>query len=277
MKKSQIGLLLLALGLIAGLYFLPKVVVNKTSDGEKITKTESNPEKQTEKSNDSAHSSSENSELPADLLELRTQVKNTSGAKKNALQLKLAEALFKLQKFDSAGLYYETITDEKNQYIALEKAGDAYYEALTFAVNKEKADRMAEKARATFKKILEQNPKNYKAKAKMAMTFVGTENPMQGILMLREVVQEDPKNEFAVYNLGILSFQSGQYDKAESRFLKLSQLNPKDVNAFFYLGLSQKELGKKKEAIANLMKAKTLDKSPEVQASIDEQLEELNK
>ena len=46
---------------------------------------------------------------------------------------------------------------------------------------------------------------------------------MQGIMMLREVLEEDPKNELALFNMGMLSIQSGQYDKAVERLVELGK------------------------------------------------------
>ena len=66
------------------------------------------------------------------------------------------------------------------------------------------------KAIDCYKKVIEINPKNYDAKTDLGVCYAeGTSNPMQGILMLREVVQEAPKHVMAQYNLGVLSVKSG--------------------------------------------------------------------
>jgi len=80
------------------------------------------------------------------------------------------------------------------------------------------------------------------------MTYVTTTNPMQGIAMLREVLEENPNHIKATENLGLLSIQSRQYDKAVVRFEKLVQLTPNDVSAHLYLGVSYKETGAKEKA-----------------------------
>ena len=48
----------------------------------------------------------------------------------------------------------------------------------------------------------------------------------QGVFKLREIEQEDSTNERALYHLGKLSMQSGQFEKAEVRFKKLILLHP---------------------------------------------------
>ena len=65
---------------------------------------------------------------------------------------------------------------------------------------------MVESAIASYKKVLEINPKNLDAQTDLGVCYAeGTGNPMQGILMLREVVKENPEHESAQFNLGILS------------------------------------------------------------------------
>jgi len=53
------------------------------------------------------------------------------------------------------------------------------------------------------------------------------------------------------------------------------ELDPKNVNGNFYLGVSLAETGKKAEAIEVFKKVKTLKKDPELQASVDEYLKKL--
>jgi Flp pilus assembly protein TadD len=97
---------------------------------------------------------------------------------------------------------------------------------------------------------------------------------MQGIALLREVLEEDPDNEQATFNLGILSIQSGQYDRAVERFEKLATLYPENLQAQFYLGLSYLETGKRAKARKQFEKVKELDADPAVQAAVDGYLEE---
>jgi len=80
------------------------------------------------------------------------------------------------------------------------------------------------------------------------MTFVAGPNPMQGITLLREVLDEDPQNEMAIYNLGMLAITSGQLDKAVERFETLLALDPKNPEAHFYVGYCLFELGRKEES-----------------------------
>ncbi len=77
------------------------------------------------------------------------------------------------------------------------------------------------------------------------------ENPMQGIMMLRDILKEEPDNIKVLYQLGLFSIQSNQLEKAVGRFEEVTQLNnPEYKDAWFYLGQCYAGLEKKEEAIA---------------------------
>ncbi|MCF8256365.1 MAG: tetratricopeptide repeat protein [Flavobacteriales bacterium] len=59
--------------------------------------------------------------------------------------------------------------------------------------------------------------------------------PMQGIGLLKEVEQADPNNVKALINLGYFSVRSGQFDKAEERFIRALKADPDYSEAYLYL------------------------------------------
>jgi Flp pilus assembly protein TadD len=98
---------------------------------------------------------------------------------------------------------------------------------------------------------------------------------MQGIVLLREVLAEDPKNETALFNLGMLSIQSGQYDRAIERLTELITVNPGHVQGLLLLGVAYMNKGDKIKAREQFEKVKTLDKDPAVTATADSYLNDL--
>jgi cytochrome c-type biogenesis protein CcmH/NrfG len=70
---------------------------------------------------------------------------------------------------------------------------------------------------------------------------------MQGIMMLREIAESDPSHVKSQLNLGLLSVQSKQFDKALARFEKVLQLNPNHIEAAYYKGVTLVELEKLKK------------------------------
>lgn len=74
------------------------------------------------------------------------------------------------------------------------------------------------------------------------------ENSMKGILSIRKVTEINPKNVAAQLKLGEFSIQTGQYEKAETRFRNVLELQPKNEYAKLQLALVQQSLGKTAEA-----------------------------
>ena len=71
-----------------------------------------------------------------------------------------------------------------------------------------------------------------------AMDLIRGDNPMEGIFMLREILEKDPKNKEALYNLGVLSIQTAQYQNAVNRFNQIIAIDSSDKRAYLQLGIS---------------------------------------
>lgn len=212
-----------------------------------------------------------------ELSALRTRYQQEANA---ATRLKLSEELAakyaEVSKFDSAGYYYEQVAVSRPGEKIYQKAADQYFEAFSFAATPERSKELGAKARALYEKVLKNNPGNLDAKTNLAMTYIAIgEAPMQGITLLREVIATDPDNEKALFNLGILSIQSRQHDKAVERFRHLTKVNPKHVQGNFYLAVSLAATGQKEEARQVFQKARKLDADPGFQAAVDNELAKL--
>jgi tetratricopeptide (TPR) repeat protein len=289
MKKSIILSCVLALALVGTLYSLPKVVVNTKAKEVDNGKTEvaaasgasapaapASGAASSETSSGMHDGATLSPEQQKNVDQLRSGFNQASGKDKIAAGLKLSDTFAKLQKFDSAARYAETVAELSPSIENITRAGDRYYEAYGFAVDDAKAKSLGTKTREFYGKAIEKNPGLLAAKANMAMTYVNTENPMSGILMLREVLDTDPTNELALFNLGILSMRSNQYSKAADRFRQILTNNPENTKAKFYLGLTLVELGKKDEARKVLAEVKKEEKDPVIQQALIELQERLD-
>lgn len=87
------------------------------------------------------------------------------------------------------------------------------------------------------------------------------ENPMEGILALRQIAEEDSSNIEAQLWLGIFSLQSGQLDKARERFEKVKAIDPNQPEAYWQLGQMEMEAGNYLLAIPNFKRSVELDSS----------------
>lgn len=275
MKKTQ--LILLAAGIIAvgGLYALPKSVVDSKGNADSISQEEdSSPTSESNAA--SKHEEVLSSDQLAEISSLRNQTQESNTKEeKIAAFLGLADIFQNLSKNDSAGYYLGLAYEEKQDVSVAEKAGKAYYEAFSFALDPEKVSRTAELARTFLSKVLEKDPSRLDLKTKLAMTYVSSANPMQGITMLREILVTDPQNEDALFNMGVLSMQSGQYKRATERFEELLQYHPENIQGQFYLGVSYFEDNLKNKSKAQFQKVKEMTKDLIILGSVQSYLDKL--
>lgn len=82
----------------------------------------------------------------------------------------------------------------------------------------------------------------------LALTLIEGANPMEGVFMLRDIVENNPKDTEALYYLGVLSNQTGQYINAAERFNQLIAIDSSDKRAYLQLGISNHNLGDKEKA-----------------------------
>jgi tetratricopeptide (TPR) repeat protein len=191
--------------------------------------------------------------------------------------VQLAKVFEKAKKYDSAGFWYESAM-RYNPSMHLEfEAGSSYFEGLPFIASPSKLDAGAAKVR----KLLEAVPKTDKryaeAQARAALTWVNSPQPMKGILRLRELAEANPENSFIAGQLGLLSYQSGQYEKAIDRFRKVLSLEKGNVNAWFYLSSSLFQTGRKEEAAAAAKSGLPFATDDQTKASFEEILHQTEK
>ncbi|MBO0930646.1 tetratricopeptide repeat protein [Fibrella aquatilis] len=282
MKASTLYVLVATVGLSAGLYSLPRwVVQNKTKQlgnapGGRSTATPVSDSMNVVANTGTKDESTIEHNQPLtpgqqkQVETLQQAYATATPATRPAVAQRLVSFFRSASRFDSAahytGILAQLAPTEQN-YL---RAGDQYFEAYGFAVNEKKTAYLGEKTREFYQKALDKNPNLLAAKANMAMTYVNTQTPMQGIMLLREVLQQDPTNELALFNLGMLSMRSGQYSKAIDRFRQILVNDPTNRRAQFYLGVSLVETNQKEEAKTVLADVKANEKDPQIQAAIKE-------
>jgi tetratricopeptide (TPR) repeat protein len=274
MSKSQIIIIVTGIASVILLFSLPKIIVK--SDKELAEEKPKTPPQTENKSEMKAVHKAEVSENDLNAIEsLRKSFLSVSNKeKKTNFADSLVKAYRNIYRFDSAAKYSEVVSEMKPTTLNWAKTAEVYMEAADFASDADKPG-YNEKARKYYNRILDKEPGNLEIKSKLALTYVSSDNPMQGIKILREVLKTDPKNESALYSLGILSIQSGQYDKAVKRFEDLLNVNPKHSTGQFYLGVAWANLGDKTKALEAFKKARELDRDPEFRATVDSYMKDL--
>ncbi len=111
---------------------------------------------------------------------------------------------------------------------------------------------LATQAKELFEIALKLNPQNDSSKIGLGACYMFgniSDNPMQGILAVKEIADKDPSNAYAQMMLGLGGIQSGQYDKAIERFLNVINLQPGNLEAILNLAQVYDRQNNKADAV----------------------------
>jgi tetratricopeptide (TPR) repeat protein len=137
---------------------------------------------------------------------------------------------------------------------------------------------MALRAKELFDKALVINPDNDSSRIGIGVCYMFgniSDNPMQGILAIREIADKHPDNLYAQMMLGLGGIQSGQYDKAAERFLTVVQKQPNNIEAILNLAGVYERMGNKIEAVKWYKDALNFIQVPEAKKDIEERIKSL--
>ena len=163
--------------------------------------------------------------------------------------------------------------------------------SLTFAAHlilenlrNEENDRLkrwkALQAKDLFERSLRINDKNDSTIVGLGACYIFgniADNPMEGILKVRQVVERDSTNIYAQMVLGHGSLVSGQYDRAIDRFGKVLAINPKNLEAILMMAEVYERKADKTNAIKWYSNALPLAPNPNMKTALEKRIEELKK
>jgi len=137
---------------------------------------------------------------------------------------------------------------------------------------------LATQAKELFDKALTINPGNDSSKIGVGVCYMFgniSDNPMQGILAVREIADKNPDNLYAQMMLGLGGIQSGQYDKAAERFLLVVKKQPDNVEAILNLAGIYERLDNKPEAVKWYKNVLNYIQIPQAKKEIEERIKSL--
>jgi len=114
---------------------------------------------------------------------------------------------------------------------------------------------------------------------KKASQMIQNGQPMKGVMLLRGILEKDENNIDAIWELGKLSMQSQQYEKAIGRFEKFVSLTGGEdkVSGLIYLSDAYFFNSERQKSLDNLFKAKALNKKSDLVIDIEERINIINK
>lgn len=116
-----------------------------------------------------------------------------------------------------------------------------------------------ERALKYFQQASVLDPKLEVGRLNQGIALLNMQRPAPAGKILLEIVQHDPRNVRAWYNLGLLYKSEGQAEKALDAFDRVAALDPKDADTLYFIGSTHAELHQYSEAIAAFQKALALN------------------
>ena len=245
MLKVRVILGVVTVLLIFGMYQMPRVVVENdvVNDAQQLSQPEDlngeNPE---------GHTVAVDVEQAKIITSLREKIETERNPK---ILVNFADSLgriyVKVNNLDSAFYFSKRILEADPGQTGQLRSGLLVYRIFEVTNDPKKAQALGVRVRSLLEPLAEETG-DESLKVKLGMTYVVTSNPMQGILMIREVLENNPQNTEALFKLGLLAVQSGQTEKAIERFEAVLKITPNDWNSVLYLGVSHAELGQVEKA-----------------------------
>lgn len=181
----------------------------------------------------------------------------------------LAHSYLQYHRIDTA-LYYARILGQSDASAALRKGALYLYRAYDLAQDSS----LAVEARTYLEAAISRYPKDYTLRVQQALTYLRSDEPMQGIRMLKALEAKAPEDPSVLFALGRLSLQTGQYQKGEEKLRKLLELYPKHVEGMLYLGRYFMQNQRLSEGQAILKQARRISTDPALLKIVDIYLKE---
>lgn len=273
MKLPQVILVSIAVLLGVGLYLTPisPIAQNQEMPGE-------NP------ANAATHS------ILDDLTEIKNELDSAALANLNNWETssdpKTADSIiayFDLIRKPLGSSYYALKRAEKTDSVNhWTEAGERFLLNAKYMGSQAQKSSWFAQSKACFEKAIELDPNDLDIQVDLGVCLIegasllGTP-PMEGIGVLKKVEQQDPNNIKALINLGYFAIRSGQFDKAEERFIQVLKIDPNYSEAYLYLADLHEQQKKYAEAVKDLENYKSLANDPQRIKEVDAYILELNK
>ncbi len=283
MKKKQYVLSAIALALCFALYFGGKTVAPKKET--------------THSANDGHDHAAEKLAFSSILSELKSKISTQQAAKLNILENSVMRGDVKeqqlhqyhqlarywrdtIQAFEPYAYYTSEASKLENSEKSLTFAARLFVDRLMMTENTAMQSWLAEQAKVLFEKALTINPTNDSSKIGLGACFIFgniSNNPMEGILPIKQIVDKDPSNMYGQMVLALGGKKSGQYDKAIDRFKIIVSREANNIEAVFHIAECYDLKGDKMNAIVFYEKAKQMIQIPQAKEELNKRIMELKK
>ena len=182
-------------------------------------------------------------------LEVRDQARRilesmqgTDGAERAVLLAQLVELYLSHGAFSEAASAQEEVASTLDSPVAWADAGNLFYRSMQEAQGPLKR-REAERAISAYTRSLELDPENLDVRTDMATTYLATDNPMEGVRQLRQVLDANPSHVQANFNYGVMLSMIGRRDQAVRQFERVMEIVDPNTETYQQAQSALQELG----------------------------------
>ncbi|HMB89913.1 MAG TPA: tetratricopeptide repeat protein, partial [Rhodothermales bacterium] len=154
---------------------------------------------------------------------LETEIEQLEGEAKLAKQRELANLFIGGGRLDRAALVQQEIAEVQSTPEEWKRAGDLFYDWMSTLQDQAKPP-VAQQAIAAYQRVLEVQPDNHDVRTDMATAYLSSNNPMQGVQEIKQVLDADPNHLHARFNYGIMLALIGRGDQATEQFEAVKSL-----------------------------------------------------
>jgi len=250
MNKAQIWALFIALALFLGLYFGfdTHPSKHKTIEQSRAIQGEQTSFETLQENAVAALQGEQKNILSA--LEVKLEAA-TNDAEKVLVLKNLSAFWYNSKQLPVSGGFAEQVANLENADSSWSVAGGTFFTALVEAQDPAIRDYCAKHAVAAFENAASLAPERVEHRVNLALVWAENpkpDNPMQAVMMLRDLEKQHPENP-SVYNaLGRLAIKTGQWQKAVERLEKSWSLNKNNPNTPCLLARAYDGLGNSTKA-----------------------------
>ncbi len=249
MSKKQVTVLLAMVLLFCLIYFLGDT---KSKDQQLVEKSRSENIESTGIQNLLIEAKSNLDDTQKGILNaLTSEVDKSQDSLKVPVLEKLSSTWYSYGYPAIAGHYAEEIANTLNTEDSWAIAGSTFGICLRTSEEQKIRDYCLKRSVQAFENAISLNPDKVDYRTNLALNFVESppqENPMKGILMLRELNEKYPNDIGVLKQLGRLAIMTGQYDKAKERLTRAYNIAPENVELNCFLAQALESLGNMEEA-----------------------------
>ncbi len=175
---------------------------------------------------------------PTQATEIQSLTQKSESAKDPSVLKQLSAAWHNAGHEEVAAHYAEQVAELDKTDEAWSIAGANYYLALQKADDMSVREFCANQAVKAFQNAASLNPTKLEHRINLALCYTENppkDNPMKGILLLRELDAQNPENVAVNTQLARLAIKTGQYDKAIARLEKVITKEPNNGKLYCLL------------------------------------------